>query len=341
MTDNETKQHIDKLIERYVRGTIHRDSLRELRRWADASAEHREYVRRQIEVMFSLGVATDSTPFDSSAAYGRFRERVASTGGMRFSASGKRRMPRWKVAVAAVAAVLVVVALPLIGYHIGRNGLQAAFADIVVEAPMGGRMRMTLPDSTHVWLNSGSRIVYSQGFGVADRRLKLEGEAYFEVAHNPDKPFCIATRELGVRVVGTKFNLRNYPSDSELAVSLVEGCVALYNRVCHDSTVLLRPMQCMVMDKRTGQMTLRDMSTRATAAWTGNELFFDEDLLPDIAKKIERSYNVRVHVADSVRGRRFYGSFRLTANTPDDILRAISATGNVSCRKTRAGYELY
>ena len=71
-------------------------------------------------------------------------------------------------------------------------------------------------------LNAGSKIVYSQGFGVDDRNLSLEGEGYFEVTKNEKIPFVVETRELNLKVLGTKFNFKNYPEDEEVTVNLME-----------------------------------------------------------------------------------------------------------------------
>ena len=81
--------------------------------------------------------------------------------------------------------------------------MEQAFAMIKVEAPQGSTTKMTLPDGTEVWLNAGSRMEYSQGFGVRDRRVKLSGEGYFEVHHNTAMPFIVNSSSLNVQVLGT------------------------------------------------------------------------------------------------------------------------------------------
>ena len=104
----------------------------------------------------------------------------------------------WKTWV-RVAAVILIMLLPFAGYWQGKEAVKQTFADIVVEAPLGARTKLYLPDGTLVWLNAGSKIVYSQGFGVDDRRLKMEGEGYFEVTRNPDIPFEVKTKEVNLR----------------------------------------------------------------------------------------------------------------------------------------------
>lgn len=341
---------IDALISRFADGSIDSPSLARLKAWAMLSDGNREYVRRQLEMALAIGVAADTTPFDAAQAYRRFLAGVGVPGDAAYDAGASatpspRRLPVrvWRRVAIVAAVVAAVVLLPMVGFMHGRQTVKEAFADIVVDVPVGARMSMTLPDSTHVWLNSGSRLVYSQGFGMDNRQLRLSGEAFFDVAHDPSKPFTVHTREMDVRVVGTRFNMRNYATDDEVSVSLLSGCVALANNLRPtDGEICMRPMQNAVLDKRTGHVTLRQLRTAANAAWTGNELFFDESLLSDIAKKIERSYGVSVTVADSVRNLRFYGSFKLVGGSPDDILRAIAATGDVRCRTIgRQHYVLY
>ena len=84
-----------------------------------------------------------------------------------------------------------------------------------------------MPDGTIVILNAGSRIIYPQNFGVYNRDVELQGEGYFEVARNIEMPFYVKTKELQVRVLGTKFNFRDYPEDKEVVVSLLEGRIVL------------------------------------------------------------------------------------------------------------------
>lgn len=331
-----TIDDIDALISCYVADAIDGQSLGRLKAWAEQSESNREYVRRQLEVALAASVATDATPYDERQAYHRFLANAVRQPRGRFLA------PVWRHVAVAVAIVAAVVLLPMMGFLHGRHTVEEKFADIIVEVPVGARMKTTLPDGTIVWLNSGSRLIYSQGFGMDNRQLQLSGEAFFEVAHDTVKPFTVHTREMDVRVVGTQFNMRNYSTDAEVSVSLVEGRVALSNKLRNDGEIHLEPMQNATLNKRTGRMALHAMRTASSAAWTGNELFFDESLLSDIAQKMERCYGVRVEVADSVRRLRFYGSFKMVGGDPEDILRAISATGDVRYRvKSRQHYVLY
>ena len=204
---------------------------------------------------------------------------------------------------------------------------------MVVEAPLGSKTRLYLPDGTLVWLNAGSTITYSQGFGVEERKLKLSGEGYFEVTRNKQLPFEITTKELQLKVLGTKFNFRNYPEDEEVSVSLLEGKVCLRNYLKNDALCYLEPDQKAILNKKNGKLMVSASEARYTAEWTNGFLFFDEELLPDIIKELERSYNVKIHIEDeSLKTFRFYGNFVRKEQTIQEILEMLASTGKLEYR---------
>lgn len=348
-----SNERIDLLVTEYLSGNLDEGSFEELKAWCRQSEEHCRYVRDRIEVWFSSGIAAGTDGFDKEEAFIRFRKRVeealaVQAAGRMPEAAGKRDVAvqkkiyrfTWKTFY-KVAAVVLVILLPLAGYWKGQDTLKGTFADMVVEAPMGARTKLYLPDGTLVWLNAGSRIIYSQGFGMDERRLELEGEGYFEVVKNKDLPFEIHTQEVGLRVLGTKFNFRNYPDDEEVTVNLLEGKISLHNGIKVMPELYLDPDEKMVMNKQTGEMVKMKSRAENSMLWTQDELFFDEELLADIAKKLMRSYNVRIEIADSLRDRRFYGSFRIMGNTIDEVLESIASTNRMKYRYENERYILY
>lgn len=333
-TENKNS-NIDRLIISYLSGELDKDSFAELRQWSLESETNRIYVQRQLEIWFSSGVSGDATSFDKDKAFVWFKQRISGT-------DRKQEMKRfsWKV-IYRVAAVILILLLPLGAYWQGKEAVKQEFADVVVEAPLGARTKLYLPDGTLVWLNAGSKIVYSQGFGVDDRKLSLEGEGYFEVTKNEEVPFEVRTRELQLKVLGTKFNFKNYPEDEEVTVNLMEGKVALQNELKKMPALYLAPQEKMVLNKRTGIIKKSRTNVEYSNAWSRNELFFDEELLEDIAKKLMRNYNVEIEVADSLRDKRFYGSFKIIGNTIDEVLQTIASTNRMQYRHENEKYILY
>lgn len=327
---------IDALITNYFSGTLDKTSFQRLKDWAAESEENRKYVREKMEVWFSSGVVDEQVSFDANKAFERFQHRVADM------KQQKEHIYRFSWGLfLKVAAVVLIIMLPIAAYWQGQQVVKQNFADIVIEAPLGSRTKLNLPDGTLVWLNAGSKIIYSQGFGVDDRNLKLIGEGYFEVAHNKKIPFMINTKELDLRVVGTKFNFRDYADDKEMAINLLEGKVALVNKVKTMPEFYLEPDEKMVLNKATGEMEKFKTVAGTSNLWINDELFFDEMTMEDIAKQLMRTYNVRVAVSDSIRGKRFYGNFKIQGNSINQILDTIVSTGQILYTFKNGKYVVY
>ena len=185
-------------------------------------------------------------------------------------------------------------------------------------------------DGKLVWLNAGSRITYSQGFGVGNRKIELIGEGYFEVKRNEEVPFLVKTNSLLVKVLGTKFNFRDYPDDAEAIVSLSEGKVALNNLLKKEKEAFLLPNERVVLNKKNGRMHVEYSTVSNALQWTNGYLFFDEELLPDVVKELERSYNVKIQIAsDTLNTFRFYGNFVHREQNIQEVLEALSATRKI------------
>lgn len=137
---------------------------------------------------------------------------------------------------------------------------------------------------------------------------------------------------MNLRVLGTKFNFKNYSNDEEVMISLVEGKVALQNGIKAMEELYLEPNERMVLNKLTGEMVKSKANVEYANIWRDNKLFFDEELLEDIAKKLMRSYDVRIEVADSLRDRRFYGDFMINKNTIEEVLETIASTSRMNYR---------
>lgn len=285
------------------------------------------------EIWYSALAADDTYTYDVDRAFQRFRTRTRKKSTRYF------RIPSAWYKVAVVFLLLVV---SVTSYWQGGVRMESRFADMVVEAPLGSKTKLVLPDGTLVWLNAGSRITYSQGFGVNDRHLRFQGEGYFEVTKNKELPFNVETEDLKVTVLGTKFNFRDYPEDEEAVVDLLEGSLSLENYIKEMDMKYLAPAEKMVLNKSTGEMSISPIKLDHAKEWTNNILMFDEDLLPDIAKELERSYGVTIRITeDSLRNARFYGYFNRRENTIQNILDIMTSTERLNYRMEKDTILLY
>ena len=276
------------------------------------------------ELWLSSAVADDTQQYDVDQAFERFRKRTG------LDQSGRQSYKWYRTWSVAAVAIVLLGLITVTAYWQGSRQIQSNFSDIVVEAPLGSKTKLTLPDGSTVWLNAGSKMVYSQGFGVRDRRLAFQGEGYFEVEKNDEMPFLVQTHDVNVTVVGTKFNFRNYPEDEEAVVELLEGKVALENQLKEESVRYLSPNEKMVLHKATGKMDITSAKVKEATLWTENILLFDEDLLPDIVRKLERSYHVRIEIEnEDLKQARFYGQFNQLEQNIYDVLDMLSETGKL------------
>lgn len=276
------------------------------------------------ELWVSSAVADDTQQYDVDQAFERFRKRTG------LDQAGKQSYKWYRTWSVAAVAIVLLGLITVTAYWQGSRQIQSNFSDIVVEAPLGSKTKLTLPDGSTVWLNAGSKMVYSQGFGVSDRRLAFQGEGYFEVEKNDEMPFLVQTHDVNVIVVGTKFNFRNYPEDEEAVVELLEGKVALENQLKEEAVRYLSPNEKMVLHKATGEMDITSAKVKEVTLWTENILLFDEDLLPDIVRELERSYHVQIEIEnEDLKQTRFYGQFNQLEQNIYDVLDMLSETGKL------------
>lgn len=335
----EENKHIDELIANYLTEGLDKNALDELKTWIAASAENQQYFIRQREIWFSAVSREAASVYDKDKVFENFRNRVESQKEIQStSRRGFSLSALWRYA----AVVAIIIAVGCISYWQGEVNVKDTFADISVEAPLGSKTKLYLPDGTLVWLNAGSRMTYSQGFGVDNRKVELEGEGYFEVKRNEKIPFFVKTKDLQLQVLGTKFNFRDYPEDHEVVVSLLEGKVGLNNLLREEKEAVLSPDERAVLNKANGLLTVESVTASNASQWTDGYLFFDEELLPDIAKELERSYNVKIHIAnDSLKTFRFYGNFVRREQNIQEVLEALASTEKMQYKIEERNITIY
>ena len=178
-----------------------------------------------------------------------------------------------------------------------------------VIVPRGGEFQISLEDGTRVWLNSESTLKYPEVFTGTTREVFLEGEAYFEVAKDKDKPFIVKTKEQSIEALGTKFNVSAYPTDSLLTTTLLEGSVLLTTQNLLHPTVL-KPNEQFVYNKRTRSALLQQVDANRFVSWTTGYYYFPEQSLEAILYRLSHVYCVQFTVkSEALKRRTFTGTF--------------------------------
>jgi transmembrane sensor len=242
---------------------------------------------------------------------------------------GKKPLQKFIRIYAKAAAILLlplIIAGGLLYWHLKSvNSLKSEQPVVsTIFAPMGSRVSFNLPDGTTGMLNSGSYISYSLPFSN-NRNIKLEGEAWFEVNHDADHPFEINTGNSTVKLLGTSFNLSAYPTENYVEVVLKEGKVEFQDKSNGKKEMVL-PSERLILQE--GKISKSVTEPEKYYLWTKGKLVFRSDPMAEVARRIERWYNVRITIADKELEKY---SFRATFQDDklEDVLRFISMTSPI------------
>jgi transmembrane sensor len=204
-----------------------------------------------------------------------------------------------------------------------------------IEAPKGARSSVTLPDSSHVWLNAESSITFDQEFGKENRNVSLEGEAFFDVTKD-DVPFKVHTKAYDIAVLGTAFNVKVYSDDDMSTTTLVHGSlkVTRINGKGDSEELLLRPNEKIILrgdstSRISNAITLeKNIDAAAEAEWKDGWLTVRGESLEELSKKIERLYNVRIEFQnENMKSYRYSG--RIQQFSLEQVMNALALTSPV------------
>jgi ferric-dicitrate binding protein FerR (iron transport regulator) len=206
------------------------------------------------------------------------------------------------------AAILFIPLLGVVFYLLFNNTIQMKeFADLTVDsleviAPIGSRTVVQLSDGTEIHLNYGSKIKYPRNFIGDTRGITLSGEGYFNVAHNPEKPFVVKTGILDVKALGTEFNVHAYPGDEAISTTLVKGKVVIEKTDADQITMVgaMVPGQHVEYDIKSGKITSAKGATEKYTAWREGRMIFDNTPILEVARELSRKFNVDIVVAPEI-----------------------------------------
>lgn len=301
------------------------------------------YQAEQIQNLWQYRNASDTS--ESTLAFEQHLEKM-KTSGIDFpqppAADAFIERSRWRIkrifAVSVAAIAVFVVALFIWNSKNNKKDLillSKKFSE--VSSPIGSKTKLILPDSTVVWLNAGSKLTYSEHFGISNRNTVLTGEAYFDVRHST-MPFTIHANGIQIKVLGTAFNVKAYPDEKTTETSLIRGRVEITLDKRPGELYILKPNEKLIVANEPehiiakpserkdpitilGNLTHIDDSTIIETSWVENKLVFEDEPFTEVAKKMERWYGVRIDFADErIADYRMHGSF-----TKETIKEALDA----------------
>lgn len=220
--------------------------------------------------------------------------------------------------------------LLIIGFTFGAGYIASRFSkpgtgtENRLVADVGHVSQIVLEDGTKVWLNSGSEMTFPTRM-KKERKVRLTGEAYFEVERDPERPFLVEFDYGTVEVIGTRFDISCYPEDETVNTILVEGKI---NWILPDAkTLSLAPGEKVSIDKRTREIKRDIVDSELYYGWIKNRFIFNNDKLSEIIKELERWYKVEFIIKDrELESQKFSGIFPKTVSVKS-FLEVLSTTG--------------
>lgn len=232
----------------------------------------------------------------------------------------------WKAAVAAT----IILAIGFGVFYFKKPSESTAKQNIVL-TKAGSKTSLVLPDGSEVWLNADSKITYGDNFGIDKREVFLEGEAYFDVVKDTERPFIINTPVLKLKVLGTTFNVKAYPGEKNSEATLITGSlqVTLHNN--SRNVIVLKPNEKLVVqneymaaktdakrvDNDAPLITISEVkkspadSMAIEAQWIRNRLAFSDKKLEEVALQISRWFGVEVEIrSEELKDKEFSGLYR-------------------------------
>jgi len=203
------------------------------------------------------------------------------------------------------------------------NGTSPAVHYNMIITPRGGQYQLVLADGSKVWLNAASALRYPTSFSGNERNVELNGEAYFEVAKDTDKPFIVAVGQAHVQVLGTHFNIMAHEDEDAMETTLLEGAV----RVTMKNTArTLEPNQQARIAKDGSLTVLENYDVEEAVAWKDGTFIFNKTNIEVIMRQISRWYDVDVTIADDVPPLNF-GGVVSRRDSVSSVIRLLELTG--------------
>ncbi len=192
----------------------------------------------------------------------------------------------------------------------------------ILSTPRGGQYQLTLPDGSLVWLNAASSIRYPTTVTGTQRNVEITGEAYFEVAKNPSKPFIVTANGMQAEVLGTHFNINSYADESSVKTTLLEGAVQIKKGVLQ---AVLKPGQQAQLNESSELKILNNVNVDDVVAWKNGFILFKSADLKTIMRQVSRWYDVDVVYEGNIAQRNFTGEISRGVNL-SELLKILQAS---------------
>ncbi len=311
-------ENIENLIVRYLNGNSNHEEHEELLAWIEEMPSNQSEYLRVKDIWDALKNQKDNTA-----------EQLVQFYKNQYSKSKSRQLV-WIWSLSAVAAILLLGVIISVLIPIDRVSQSENLQ--VFSVPLGSRSKVLLADGSEVSLNSGSELKYSAGFSAENRMVSLSGEAFFNVKSDAKHPFTVKTSDFDIKVTGTKFNVCSYADNKYSTATLAEGKISL--RLKDNASMFkVEPGKKFQLDRINKKHSLDEADVESEIAWKDDQFIFKNIPFPELAKRLERWYDVKLNYSDQkLQNYAFTGKFK-NQETIWQVLDALSLTTPIDYQK--------
>ena len=313
-------KNLDDLLN-LITGNIAPDRKAEVLSALNDEAEDKDLYRKA-KITWAMMSSTQKMPeYELEEAYKELHSRISS------SRKPFRMFPPVYLKYAAVA--LLFVGLSTAMFYWGRNDSRSIASELKYTSVITGKgqvSKVILPDSSVVWINSGTTLTYDNYFSKDNRNLSLSGQAFLEVRKNKQLPLIVSSGDLQVKVLGTRFDVKAYPDDDEFKIILESGKVELLHTKDKSFSYHMVPGQMASYRLQSGDVKMETVGNQNYSGWRAGELVFVDTPMSEVIKSLKRKFDIEIEVGN----RSVYRSV-FNANFKNENLKEILDYIQFSC----------
>ncbi|MEQ9441725.1 MAG: FecR domain-containing protein [Cyclobacteriaceae bacterium] len=279
------------------------------RYWFQRISSH-EQAARNIEIasrIIQSGSLAHNRPV-SEEQYAKMLGNIMDHARLHQPTSNPSRTAFWKYTVVAASVMLAILSILFLIDYTSTTPESSTGNLVVKEAPPGSKLTTRLPDGSTITLNSGSTVSFPEAFLGNSRTVQLSGEAFFDVEHNPAKPFYVQFRDQEVKVLGTSFSVRCYDAESYTQVAVATGKVAYAHNLSDE--IILLPNEKASLAIGSSQFKREKVNALADFGWRDRILYFESSTFEEIKTELQRWYGVSIQNSDLNPSGTYSGKFQ-------------------------------
>lgn len=320
--------YYENLMNRYFSGEAGENQIAELSSWLRQAEENRDVFEDFRKAWHALG---EDLVLDSINIDREWNELEPLLSTSKKVEMGRRRTLRVVTRIAAAVLVLLTIGFLL------KNIIFGADKTIEVLA-QNDVIETTLPDGSTITLNQGSSLHYPNNIDQNDTRtVELEGEAHFQVAHNPEKPFIVSAGDMRVEVLGTSFYVNTNGPGGKVQVILIDGSVALYHKDTPGDRTILKPGEQAEAEPDKKEISVGNTFEEYFMVWKTRSMSFENERLDRVISIVSKAYNIPITLSNPACGNCLL-SVSFEDQTLESVLTVLESTLDLEIKKDGRGY---